>query len=206
MILLTGGTGLLGKALFQYFDNIDCPSHDALDITKPVFGNRGSYDLIIHSAAYTDVVRAEVDQKQCFDVNVYGTLNLLNAFSTLPMVYISTEYAKDPLNYYSLTKRFAEESIKNYKHNYLIIRTLFKPRPFPFEKAFVDQYTQGDYVDVIAPMIAKIIKDWDRQTGGIVYVGTGRKTIYELAKQTRPDVGQISVEDIKDVKLPKDYL
>jgi len=68
----------------------------------------------------------------------------------------------------------------------------------------VDQFTTGDYVDVIAPLVAKEIENWDKKSKTI-YVGTGRKTIFDLAKQTR-DVTPNSVDDITDVKLPKDYL
>ena len=89
---------------------------------------------------------------------------------------------------------------------YLIIRTLFKPRPYPFNVAFGDQYTRGDYVDVIAKLIAKAIKKWDKKTSKTIHVGTRRKTLYELAKQTRPDVKMNSIHDIKGVTIPADYL
>lgn len=204
MVLLTGGTGLLGKELIQYFDSIDVPSHEVFDITRSF--NKGSYDLVIHCAAYTDVVKAETDQQECFDVNVMGTMNLTSNYWNTPLVYISSEYVNHPQNYYSLTKRFAEDFVKFNHKKHLIIRTLFKPSPFPYNKAFIDQFTQGDYVDVIAKLIAQEIKKWDQRTSKVIYVGTGRKTIHELARQTRPDVGIMSVKDIKQVKLPKDYL
>ena len=89
------------------------------------------------------------------------------------------------------------------KHpNHLIIRTSFNVSPFPHEYAFVDQYTQGDYLDIIAPMI---LKEVIKGTTGLVYVGTGRKTMFELARRTIPDIKGISVDDIKSVKLPHDY-
>ena len=120
-------------------------------------------------------------------------------------MYISTEYVYNPVNWYAQTKKMAEALVVTGVNPYLIISTLFKPSPFPFEKAFIDQYTMGDYVDVIAPMIVDEIKRWDRKTNKLVDVGTGRKTIFELAKRTRPDVKPCSVDDIKGVKLPKDY-
>jgi dTDP-4-dehydrorhamnose reductase len=206
MILLTGSTGLLGKYLMKYFNNIDMPSHEEMDITKvPLKPALIDYDLIIHAAAYTDVVKAETEREKCFDTNVIGTMNMIAKAKSIPFVFISTEYAHNPQNYYSLTKAFAEDLIKHFGDRYLIIRTLFKPSPFPFEKAFIDQYTQGDYVPVIAALIAAEIKRWDRRTSKTIYVGTGRKTIYDLAKITKPDVGKMSVDDVKEVKLPKDY-
>jgi len=198
-ILLTGSSGLLGRHLKLKADR---PSHKKLDITKPI--KPGKYDLIIHCAAYTKVELAEEERLKCFDVNVRGTLNLLNAYPNTPLVYISSEYASNPVNFYALTKYLAEELISHHS-NFLIIRTLFKPRPWKYPKAFIDQWTQGDYVDVIAPLIEKEIKNWDRKGKTTIYVGTERKTIYELAKQTRPDVGKMSIYDIKSVMLPEDY-
>lgn len=203
-ILFTGGSGLLGKEVQKYL-SLYAPSHKQLDITK-YFTLSEKFDLIIHAAAYTDVIEAEKEKNQCYLVNVTGTINLLKAFPDTPFVYISSEYAKKPTNYYAQTKKLAEIEVKKRKAPYLIIRTLFKPNRFPFSKAFTDQYTQGDYVDIIAPLIVKKIENWDKKTSKTVYVGTGRKTIFELAKRTRPDVIECSVDDITEVKLPKDYV
>lgn len=196
-ILLTGGSGLLGKHLKIEADR---PSHDELDILnfhpKP-------YDLIVHGAAYTNVEQAEIDRMNCFKTNVEGTLNLLNQYPNVPFVFISSEYAHKPVNFYSLTKSIAEQLVTYHTAPYLIIRTLFKPYPWPFDKAFKDQWTRGDYVTEIAPRIDNIIKEWDRKSK-MVYVGTRRKTMYELAKETRPDVIPNSIKDMK-VKLPSDY-
>ncbi len=51
-------------------------------------------------------------------------------------------------------------------------------------------------------MIAKEIL---KGTTGLKYIGTGRKTMFELARRTKPDIKGISVDDIKGVKLPYDY-
>jgi len=180
---------------------VNAPSHELLNIVKSV--KAFDCDMVVHCAAYTNVTKAETERRECFNVNVYGTLNLLEIYKDKPFVYISSEYAHKPVNFYALTKSLAEQLVMAHP-NYLIIRTLFKPRPWVYPKAFVDQYTCGDYVNIIAPMIAEEIKKWDRQSKTI-YIGTGRKTIFDLARETR-DVEPMSVDDIKDVKLPKDYL
>ena len=200
--LLIGASGLLGKELQKYI-KCDCPSHQKLDITKPPFLITEKYDLVINAAAYTNVEKAEVEKLKCFDVNVRGVLNLVEAFQETPFVYISSEYARNPVNFYSLTKSFAEELVMDHP-NHLTIRTLFKPRPWKYPKAFTDQMTQGDYVDVIAPLIVKAIGEWNREPK-LIYIGTGRKTIFDLAVQSRPDVKPMSINDIKTVKLPADY-
>ncbi len=197
-ILLTGNSGLLGRHLKIEADR---PTHRELDITYPVIPK--DYALIMHAAGYTNVPKAEIDMAECYKVNVTGTRNLLEAYPTTPFVYISSEYARNPVNFYAKTKQLAEEAVKEHPC-YLIIRTLFKPRPWKYPKAFVDAWTQGDYVDVIAPLIEKAIKEWDGESKTI-YVGTGRKTIYDLAKQTR-EVEPISIKEIKDVIIPADYV
>jgi len=198
MILMTGGSGLLGRNLKIKADR---PTHEEMDITEPI--ERLNFDLIIHCAAYTKVQEAEVQKKECFDVNVNGTLNLLLAYPNTPIVYISSEYAGKPTNFYALTKKLAEELVETHS-NYLIIRTLFKATPWQFEKAFIDQWTMGDSVDIIAPLIEKEINDWSGVGKRMIYVGTGRKRIYDIAVKTKPDVIPNSIKDMK-VPIPNDY-
>ncbi len=200
-ILMTGASGLLGTELSKHIEVITT----RFDITGDI--PRKNYDLVIHSAAYTDVVKAEGEKKKCFETNVYGTFNVVNAYKDTPFVYISTEYAKNPLGVYALSKYLGEEVVKTHP-KYLIIRTLFKPRPWPFDKAYSDQYTQGDYLDVIAELVAQKIKEWDTKTSELCYVGTGRKTMYELAQRTKPEVEPNTVEDYRKKVgniIPYDY-
>lgn len=197
--LITGGSGRLGTELKKHFKG-QYPTHKEFDITK---FTTMDCDIIIHIAGYTDVDKAEIQKFECFKANVMGTYNLLSHFPDKPFVFISSEHVNAKGVYFQ-SKLIGELLIKNLAKNYLIIRTLFKPNPWPFEYAFADQVTQGDYVDVIAPLIAKKIKEWDGNSE-VVYVGTGRKTIFDLAKRTKPDVKPNSVNDLP-LKRPKDYL
>ena len=203
MVLLTGGSGLLGQELQKHL-KCYAPTRMELNLESPIKPIEG-VDLVIHSGAYTDVVKAETEQDLCYEINVNGTKRISTAYKDVPLVFISSEYAISPVNYYSQTKRLAEEYIKKNHERYLLIRCLFKPRPFPFNKAFVDQWTQGDYVDVMAKMIAEEIKNWDK-TPREVHIGTGRKTIYDLALQTNPNVLPTQTSYVHGVKLQKDYV
>lgn len=200
MILLTGGSGLLGTELQKYL-KCYAPSHKELDITKKIKPMK-DISMIIHCAAYTDVVKAEKEKNKCYAVNFYGTLNLLEAYPNIPFVYISTEYAINPVNWYGQSKKDAENFIIENHRQYLIIRTSFIPRPFPHKYAFFDQQTIGDYVDKIAPLIVKVIGD-NNWTDEIVYIGSDTKSTLELARQTKPRIKGISVNDIKGVKIPR---
>jgi len=203
MNLLTGGSGLLASELKKYI-TYHAPSHNVMDITNPSTFPDDKYNLIIHCAAYTDVVKAETERDKCFETNVMGTINLLKAYPDAKFLYISSEYAHNPVNYYSETKRAGELAVQAYAKEYIIVRTLFKPRPFPYEKAFFNQFTQGDYVDMIAPLIVHLIIKGEYDNT-IKYVGTGRKTMLELAMKTKPLIPACSVYEVMSVKLPTDY-
>jgi dTDP-4-dehydrorhamnose reductase len=183
--LLTGGSGRLGTELKKLRD-FYAPTRNLLDITT---ANIFPYtDLVVHCAAYTDVDKAEDDADECIETNVGGTLNLALAYPGVPFVLISSEHAPHAINIYGASKYASEEVVKRICRRYLIIRTLFKPTPWPFDNAWDDQITQGDYTPVIAKKILKAIDNWDKETCKTILVGTGRKSIYDLAKQTRPDV------------------
>ena len=202
-ILITGGFGTLGTELQKHIKCI-APTRKEFDITKPISMN--DFSLIIHSAAYIDVVKAEIEKKECYTANVWGTVNMLKSYPCIPFVFISTEYAKNPVNYYSETKLAGETAVKALAKNYLIIRTLFKAVPYPYDKAFTDKWTNGDEVTTIAPLVAKKIKDWLKNdlSSQTINIGTGRKTFYDIAVKSKPNIKKCSINDIKDVVLPTD--
>ena len=204
-ILLTGGSGKLGMEIQKHL-KCHAPSHGELDIMAPKF-KEDKYDVVIHCAAFTDVDEADKKSEEVFNINVGGTLNLLFEYGLTPFVYISSEYAKNPCNMYSASKYAGELAVKCLAERYLIIRTLFKPTPWTYEFAWEDQWTEGDYVNVIAPLIVSEIKKWyNQKESKMMYIGTGRKTMYELAKRTKPDVKPISIKHFIGVKRPTDYI
>lgn len=192
-ILITGGTGRLSAELKKHLEG-EYAGIEHWDFTHPEEIPKGRYDLILHMGAYTDVAKGEKEAEKCFQTNAFGTFNLVRKYMDTPFAYISTEYAKNPVSIYALTKLLGEEIVKYHPHH-LIMRTSFKPNPFPFPMAYDDQYTQGDYVDVVAKLIAEKVKAWDKKTSESCYIGTGRKTIFDLAKRTRPDVKPNKVAD-----------
>lgn len=203
-ILVTGGTGRLATELKKHLEGeyVGIEMWDFIFQVPPK-----QYDLILHLGAYTDVKHAEQEQDKCFHTNVTGTFNLSKAYKDTPIIYFSTEYARNPIGVYAKTKRWAEEIIIDHTAPHLVIRSSFKPTPFPYPYAYENQYTQGDYVDVIAELLAKRVLDWNFESG-FEYLGTGRKTMFELAQRTRPDVLPNRVEDYiaqTGAPIPFDY-
>jgi dTDP-4-dehydrorhamnose reductase len=206
-ILLTGGSGRLGTALRGLMPELIAPPRAELDITnlESIQATLTLYEpeVIVHAAAYTDVAEAEKEKALCWRVNVEGTRNLVRAAlsRSLHFVHISTDYVfwgdvggykeDDPVgpvrNYYALSKLVAEEVVRVLP-KYLIVRTSFRTSPFPYPVAFEDMFTSQDYLEVIAPEIALAIRNLDSIPYDTLHIVTERKSVYELARRTRPDV------------------
>lgn len=221
-ILLTGGSGRLGTALRGLMPELMAPLRAELDITNPASIRatleRYRPEVMVHAAAYTNVAAAETEKELCWRVNVEGTRNLVRMALERPLhfVHISTDYVfwgdagrykeSDPVgpvrNYYALSKLAAEEVVRVLP-KYLIIRTSFRPSPFPYPVAFDDMYTGQDYVEVIAPEIALALRNLRRIPHDTLHIVTERKSVYELARRTRPDVEARSRKS-SVVALPED--
>lgn len=80
-----------------------------------------------------------------------------------------------------------------------MLRGTHRETPFPYSKAFVNQIGNFCYVDTMAKLIRDVI-----QTGatGVYNMGTSLKTVYELAKETKPDV--VPVNDTVSDTMPSD--
>jgi len=221
-ILLTGGTGRLGTALRTLMPELVAPGREELDITDLSSVERAIEQhrprVLVHAAAYTDVARAETEKALCWKVNVEGTRNLVRAAlkCDLYFVHISTDYVfwgdkggyreDDPVgpvrNYYALSKLAAEEVVRVLPR-YLIIRTSFRPSPFPYPVAYFDLYTSQDYLEVIAPQVALALQNLERIPYHTLHIATERKSVYELARRTRPKVEPQSRQEA-GVAMPED--
>lgn len=203
MIGVSGGTGRLASELKKLLE----ADYFGIEHFDFVYGvPKKDYELVIHMGAYTDVVKAETEREKCFDTNVKGTWNMVEAYRDTPFIYISTEYCHKPeLSVYALSKKLGEEIVKTHP-NHLILRTSFKPRPWAYEYAYDDQWTIAGYTDEIAEELALMVGLWDRKTSQFTYLGTGRKKMIDLARKTKPDVKPNKVADYKYSHLiPTDY-
>ncbi len=225
-VLVTGGGGRLGGELRTELAGLGMearfPSRTELDVTRPdtIRAVLKCYepDVVIHAAAYTDVKGAETNKKECWQVNVGGTRNLVRALSgsAVRLVHISTDYVfwgdrggyteEDPVgptrNYYALSKLAAEE-VARVHDGTLIIRTSFRPREWPYPVAFTDIYTSQDYVDVISPEVALAVRQAFEIPYPVLHVATERKSVYGLAQRRNPEVKR-GMKWEAGVELPED--
>lgn len=219
-ILFTGGTGLLGSEFKRLLPTVLYPDRQEFDITdyrqmEQYLAGR-EISLIVHAAAFTSPPKIDQDPIRAIDVNVIGTANLVRlcARNGIKLVYISTDYVfkgdrgmyrEDdsvcPVNKYAWSKLGGECAVRLYG-NSLIIRTTFGPNEFPFEKAFVDQWTSREKVADIALMIASLL---DKDVTGTLHVGGDRKTVLDYARKVSPDktIGELSIHDVS-FSVPED--
>ena len=147
-ILVTGSNGQLGQCLKQQLQNtgdVSCyfATREDLDITNndvvhQFFGEH-NFDYCINTAAYTNVEKAESEQKEAFLINAEGAYNLVKACKkyNVVLLHISTDYVFDgmaktpyqeqdptnPLNVYGASKLKGEQHIGDTWNKHFIIRT-----------------------------------------------------------------------------------
>lgn len=223
-IFITGGSGLLGskfptithdyEIITTYNEN---PKDDAvkLDITneKDVLGKIESLnpDLIIHSAALTNVDYCEDHQKEADRINAQGTLNLVNACQEIDakFIYVSTDFVFDgkkgmyredektnPLNYYAKSKLKGEEHIQNSDLNYVIARVSVLygwHTNFNFVTWVINELKAGNQINIVtdeynSPTYADnaaeaILNIYSKDRGGLYHIaGDERINRFDFAK------------------------
>lgn len=145
-ILITGSNGMLGHDLTKVLDDrhdLILTTSKTLDITDKEqvldFIVEKKPDLVINSAAYTNVDGCEENQDMAYAVNGEGVRNLALACREIdsPLVHISTDYIFNgentrpwveddeigPISVYGKSKLQGEEAILEILDKYFIIRT-----------------------------------------------------------------------------------
>ena len=228
-ILLTGGTGRLGRAIQAAFvqgaGSLMAPPRTVLDVTNEVecfaVVHQLAPTIVIHCAAYTNSLVAETTKRNyCWKVNVEGTRNMVRAARGRRFVLISTDYVfsgrdcpaggyredskAEPVNHYGLTKLAAEWEVRTAPAtgNHLILRAPFRVRPWPYRKAFQDQYTSCIWAEERAQQILRMALRED--VVGLWHMGGERRSIFEMARSARPDVNPISIRELDGLELPAD--
>ena len=147
-LLVTGSSGQLGQCLKQLLlsaTDISCyfAAREDLDITNSDelqrFFSDHNFDYCINTAAYTNVEKAESEQKKAFLINAEGAYSIAKACKkhNVVLLHISTDYVFDgmaktpyqeqdptnPLNVYGASKLKGEQHIVDTWKKHFIIRT-----------------------------------------------------------------------------------
>ena len=211
-LLVLGANGLLGQSIIRRFQNeyeismssIESESsvshfglpyfqvdlsvrYDVADLIQNV-----QPDLIINTAAMTNVDLCETEREKTWKVNVKAVENIIDACGKLSptIIQISTEYVFDgnyapynemddvnPINYYGRSKMSAENIIRNCSLEYIIART---------------QVLYGTGIDVRENFVTWVINALQKnenirvvndQKGTPTYVNDLSNGLYKLIKQ-----------------------
>lgn len=188
-ILIIGGSGIIGYNLIQYLikrnnvhytflqNSISEPNGHYLDITNKTSTikliKKIRPDVIIHTAALTNVERCEKEKEFTYSINVEGTKNIVEGAKLVKskIVYVSTsavfsgdkdEYFEDdkvdPISNYGLTKAEAEKIVKNSGLKYMILRT---DQPYYWNKKWQHTNSVLRVLDTLrSDKTFKEITDW----------------------------------------------
>jgi nucleoside-diphosphate-sugar epimerase len=227
MVLITGGSGRLGRACRKIMPLAQYPSIKTLDIQNiksiEEYFNKRKVNVVIHLAAMTGIPQCEKDRRNAYDINVKGTKRLLDVGKkngVKHFVYLSTacvfsgrdDVMEDedslpyPGHYYGLTKYVAEEISKTYNSEAMkvtIVRTNFTAMPWEYPKAFTDRF--GTYL--FAQGVAKGLKDVIifKPKNSIIHICGDRKiSMYEYAKRGGSKVKPVSLSEYHGPHLTKD--
>jgi len=173
-ILVLGSNGIVGNDISRKIkDTYDVKSygHNELDITD--FDHVGSEikkfkpNLVINSAAYTNVEKAEKEKRLCYEVNADAVENLSKVCHIFKstLIHLSTDYIFDgmidrpytendlgnPINVYGDSKNRADEYVKNSKCNSIILRTswVYGYSGNNFVKSILDRVESKDKLKIV---------------------------------------------------------
>jgi dTDP-4-dehydrorhamnose reductase len=145
-VFLTGATGILGTAILGELEDNNCEviGFSSKDIKLANYSEvikkvtDFNPDVVIHSAAMTNVDRCEENKSEALSTNVIGSKNVSTAALRVgaKIVYISScgvygngksePYTEldlpNPVNYHHYTKLEGERCVKEHNPNFLVIR------------------------------------------------------------------------------------
>ncbi len=175
-ILVTGRSGQLARALVE----VPLPSgwhmvalgRREMDISQPdevrSVMERIGPDIVVNTAAWTDVERAEIERERALAINRDGAMYLAEACrrKQIPLVHISTDYVfngrkgasyvesdhPDPLNVYGHSKLAGEQAVMATWERSIILRTawLFGPGGRNFLRRILELARERDTLPVVA--------------------------------------------------------
>ncbi|PGZ80224.1 dTDP-4-dehydrorhamnose reductase [Priestia megaterium] len=240
-ILITGSKGQLGQELVNDLNEtcwtVKGLGREELDVTnyeeveKILLSLQP--DIIIHSAAYTQVDQAEADVERAFLVNGEGTKNIAKLASQIgaKMCYISTDYVfdgekegaysindtKNPQTVYGKSKLAGEQYIQEYCEKFFIVRTswvfgLYGPN---FVKTMLSLADKRSEIGVVHDQVGSptytadlskfLIQLVQTEKFGIYHASnTGTCSWYELATEVFKQAGKsVNVNPLTTKEFPR---
>jgi len=175
-ILVIGSKGQLGHELLIQGNNLgyeilpaDLPDLDITDKTQVKHWlEKFQPSLVVNTAAYTNVDKAETEQNLAFAVNRDGPANLAEACARfeIPLIHISTDFIFDgkksspyiesdpasPLSIYGKSKQEGENEVRSRLKKHIILRTawLYGVHGQNFVKTMLRLGRENEVISVVA--------------------------------------------------------
>ncbi len=240
-ILLLGGSGQLGYELQKRGQDLNfeiiSPVHTEVDVSE---GDAISYlaekiraDVIINSAAYTLVDKAEDEKDKAYLINTQGAANAARAARNtgVRLIHISTDYVFDgtasepiteqaptnPLSVYGASKLAGENLIQEILGKQgLIVRTswLHGCKGKNFLQTMIRLFQSEEIVKVVddnygsptwAGWLAEVVLDLTRiDCGGVLHASCeGKASWFDFAREIYTEIQPILKDKVKAKLLPQ---
>ncbi len=178
-VLVTGSKGQLGLKLLEILPpdfEVAGVDIEEMDVTNPDDVLSCFYlhrpDIVIHTAAMTDVEGCEVTPETAFRVNGIGTQNIVAAAREFDavMLYLSSDYVFDgekstpylefdqprPINVYGKSKLMGEMSVREVLNKFFVVRTSWLIGPGKnFVRTILNLARERDELRVVDDQIGK---------------------------------------------------
>ncbi|MBD3272318.1 MAG: dTDP-4-dehydrorhamnose reductase [Elusimicrobia bacterium] len=233
-VLLTGSSGMLGSDIFVALEQsnhevlcIDAVSSPLIpenkfkecDITdqKKTYHvvSRYNPDVIVHTAAYTDVDGCEQNPDKAFRINALGTRNLLLGAQRFDAscVYISTDYVfgsdekqeydefdrPNPVMQYARSKYAGEEYVRQLSDKFFIVRisSLFGRNRNNFVLSMMNAVLKGKPYTAAHDMIASPTYSKDLAKRIVFLIEQGALGTYHLTNAGNASRYQVGLEILR---------
>ncbi|MEI2392036.1 dTDP-4-dehydrorhamnose reductase [Priestia megaterium] len=240
-VLITGANGQLGKELVELFTEKGFEVYgfgrDKMDITNQAQVQKMistlKPNIVLHSAAHTQVDLAESEPDQAFLINAYGTRNVAVAAEAVgaKLVYVSTDYVFDgtgntpynefaptsPLGVYGKSKLAGEHFVRDLHSKFFIVRTswVYGKHGNNFVKTMLKLGKEKEELSVVADQIGcptytldlanSILELVDTQKYGVYHISnSGSCSWYEFAQAIFEEAGMnVQVKPCKTEDFPR---
>ena len=211
-ILLTGHKGFIGKHLFDHLRSkhqvwgLDCDS-DYQSFQKQWHETQkvGTFDYIVHAGAISDASYTDPD---IFKLNTEATHTIVRYTASLKfkvqcsLIFLSTQMAFQPTNFYAWSKKYAEDAIRLSMIDYRILRlpNVFGDENFPKQSpSIVTKIKNGTlpfilpgyrrriiHVDAVCDLISELIEKPYRHGLGLFNIACEEVSIEDMLTRYAP--------------------